>query len=139
MRDVMLIGHFIGLALGLGTSFAFMFLGIAASKMEKEEAIQFTLKAFALRTMGNIGLGLLFITGGYLMTPYWGSLLEMPVLLTKLILFIVLGALLGIIGSNAKKAAQGSPEVYLKKIQVLGKAALLVALTIVVLAVLTFH
>lgn len=27
MRDVMLIVHFIGLAMGVGTSFAFMFLG----------------------------------------------------------------------------------------------------------------
>ncbi|MFY0625586.1 MAG: hypothetical protein JXR07_04795 [Reichenbachiella sp.] len=139
MREIMLITHMIGLAMGLGTSFAFMFLGIAAAKMEKEEAINFTVKAFTLRKMGNIGLGLLFISGGYLMTPYWSQLTEMPTLLAKLILFIVLGALLGILGGKAKKAQQGNPEEQLPKIKTLGRIALLVALTIVVLAVLTFN
>jgi hypothetical protein len=33
MRDFMLILHFIGLAMGLGTSFANMYLGRAASKL----------------------------------------------------------------------------------------------------------
>jgi len=37
MREAMLIIHFLGLAMGLGTSFAIMFLGIAGSKMDKEE------------------------------------------------------------------------------------------------------
>lgn len=55
--------------MGLSTSFAFMFLGMVAAKMEKEEAIKFALNTFALRKMDNIGLFLLFITGGYLMTP----------------------------------------------------------------------
>lgn len=37
MREAMLIVHFLGLAMGLGTSFAFMFLGMVSDKMEKEE------------------------------------------------------------------------------------------------------
>ena len=56
MRDIMLIIHFIGLAMGLGTSLAFMFLGIASSKMEKKDAEQFTLKTLVLSRMGHIGL-----------------------------------------------------------------------------------
>lgn len=139
MKDIMLITHFIGLALGLGTSFAFMFLGMASSKMEKAEAEKFLINSFALSKMGNIGLILLFISGGYLMTPYWSVLTQVPLLMTKLILFLVLGGLLGYISALVKKAKQGNTEVYLKKISMLGRFAMLTGITIVIMAVLVFH
>ncbi len=78
MREAMLIVHFIGLAMGIGTSFAFLFLGIASSKMEQNEGQKFTLNTFALAKMGHVGLALLIISGGYLMTPYWESLANTP-------------------------------------------------------------
>ena len=40
MRETMLVIHFLGLAMGLGTSFGYMFLGMAASKMPKEEGLE---------------------------------------------------------------------------------------------------
>lgn len=139
MRDVMLILHFLGIAMGAGVSFAFLFLGLAAKKMAKEEAQKFMLNTYTLARMGNIGLVLLFLSGGYLMTPYWKLLGEMPLLATKLVLFLALGALLGIISSNARKAKQGDPEPYMKKIENLGRFTLIITITIVVLAVLSFH
>ena len=138
MRDVMLILHFVGLAMGLGTSFAMMFLGIGASKMPPEEAGKFMINAGIVTKMGHIGLALLFISGGYLMTPYWGSLMEMPTLLVKLVLFLVLGALVGIMSSALRKAKNGQPEQMLKA-KKLGPFALLTGIAIVVLAVITFH
>ena len=139
MRDVMLILHFIGLAMGLGTSFAHMFLGMAAAKMPKEEALQFTLKTFAISKMGHIGLVLLVVTGLYMVHPFISNLPNMPLLIAKLVLVLVLGALIGIIGSNAKKALKGNAEAHLKKIETLGKFSFLVAMAIVVLAVKVFH
>ena len=139
MREVMLIVHFIGLAMGLGTSLGFMFLGITASKMEKSEGLKFRLNSFGLSMMVNVGLLLLIISGGYLMTPYWSSLTEMPLLMTKLTLVLVLGALIGIIGAKAKRAKTGDIEAELKKIQPLGMFALITALSIVCLAVFIFH
>jgi uncharacterized membrane protein len=139
MRDAMLIIHFVGLAMGLGTSFGFMFLGIASSKMEPAEAQKFNINSFALSRMGHIGLLLLIISGGYLMTPYWGSLSQMPLLIAKLVLVLVLAALIGIISANARKAKAGDAEKYLNKIRPLGMLALLTALTIVILAVSIFH
>lgn len=139
MKDIMLITHFIGLAMGLGTSLAFMFLGIASSKMEKAEAQKFIINSFALSKMGNIGLVLLLISGGYLMTPYWSILTHIPLLMIKLILFLVLGGLIGYTSALVKKAKQGDTEVYLKKIAVLGRISLLTGITIVVLAVMVFH
>ena len=56
MKEILLIMHFIGLIMGLGTGFAFMFLGIAASKLEKLEARKMAINNFALITMGHIGL-----------------------------------------------------------------------------------
>lgn len=138
MRDVMLIIHFIGLAMGLGTSFAMMFLSIGASKMSQEEAGKFMINASIVTKMGHIGLVLLLISGGYLMTPYWSVLINMPTLLAKLILYVVLGGLIGIMSAALKKAKKGQQE-QLLKIKKLGPIALLTGITIVVLAVSTFH
>ena len=67
----MLILHFIGLAMGLGTTFAHAFLGMAVSKMTSEEAIKFRLHSLVLSKMGNIGIVLLIFSGLYLITPFW--------------------------------------------------------------------
>jgi len=139
MREVMLIVHFIGLAMGVGTSFAFLFLGIASSKMELEEGLKFRLNTFGLTKMGNIGIVLLIISGGYLMTPHWKTLSDNPLLMAKLVLVLVLAAFVGIIGSKAKKALKGDTEANLKKIKPLGTLALLTGISIIILAVYVFH
>jgi uncharacterized membrane protein len=141
MREPMLIFHFIGLAMGLGTSFGMMFLARAASKMSKEDGQKFMLNALAMSRMGQIGLVILLLTGGYLMTAngknLWSTLMDNHMLLTKLVLFLVLGAALGIIGSKAKKAKNGDMA-QLDKIRPFGMLALISGLAIVVLAVLVF-
>jgi len=139
MRDVMLIVHFLGLAMGIGTSFAFMFLGIASAKMEAAEAQKFRLNSFALSKMGHIGLTLLIISGGYLMTPYWRGLSSNPMLIAKLVLVLLLAAMVGIVSAHARKAKQGQADIYLKKIEGLGRITLLIGLAIVILAVAVFH
>jgi uncharacterized membrane protein len=139
MRDIMLIIHFIGLAMGLGTSFGFMFLGMASSKMHKEEGLKFQLNTMSLSRMGHIGMVLLFISGVALMTPYWGMLASTPLLISKLVLVLVLAALIGVISFIGKKAFQGDAETQLKKIEPLGKIALLTGLIIAILAVYIFH
>ena len=139
MKDVMLIIHFIGLAMGIGTSFAFMFLGIASSKMERKEGLKFTMNTFALSKMGHIGLTLLIISGLYLMTPYWKSLSQSPLLIAKLVLVLVLATLIGLISSAARKAKSSDADRHLKRIQMLGKITLLAGVTIVSLAVFVFH
>ena len=135
----MLIVHFIGLAMGLGTSIGFMFLGIAASKMKKEEAQKFGLNTFALSKMGQIGLVLLVISGMYLMTPFWKTLPEMPLLITKLVLVLVLIVLITVMAFAMKKAKKGDLEVQQKTIPTLGRIAMLTVLIILILAVFIFH
>ena len=134
MREAMLIVHLLGLVMGLGTSFAFMFLGIAGSKMEKEEGKKFALNTFALGTMGHIGISMLIISGLYLMTPFWMSLNARPLLIAKLILVLVLTISIIVTSVYAKRAKKGNTELYLKKIATLGKVALLTGIGIVLLA-----
>lgn len=139
MREFMLILHFIGLAMGLGTSFAFMFLGIASAKLEKSEALKFTIHSFAISRMGHIGLALLIISGLYLMTPYWGNLADMPLLIGKLVLVVVLAVMIGFITKISNQAKSGDTEQHLKRIETFGKVSLITSLAIVILAVLVFH
>lgn len=139
MRDVMLILHFVGLAMGLGTSFAFMFLSIAATKMEKHEAKKFTTNTLAISRMGHIGIALLIISGGYLITPYGPMLMDMPLLVTKMILVLVLVILIILLGNTAKKAKETQDDKYFIKLGMLGRFSMLTSLAIVIVAVLNFH
>lgn len=139
MRDILLIIHFIGLAMGLGTSIGYMFLGMAGSKLEKGEQIKFQLNIMALGRMGHIGLVLLVISGIGLMPPYWSILPTSPLLIAKLVLVMILGTLIVIITSKGNKAQLGDTAAQLKKIEPIGKIALLTGIIIVILAVYIFH
>ncbi|MCK6693110.1 MAG: hypothetical protein L6Q97_13555 [Thermoanaerobaculia bacterium] len=139
MREVLLVIHFLGLAMGLGTSFANMFLGIAGSKMEATEARKFRLHTLALSKMGQIGLVLLVVSGIFLMTPYWSILPSSPLLIAKLALVVVLVSLVTVISLAGAKAKTGDADAQFKKIQPIGKMTLMVALLIVILAVAFFQ
>lgn len=139
MKDVMLSVHFIGIAMSLGTPLSFLFIDLLSSKMEKAESQKFKLHGFGLSKMGNIGIVLVFLSGGYLMTPHWSALSTMPLLMAKLVLFLVLAALIGIIGAKARKVGSGNIDAQLKLMTKLGHFALVTGLAIVVLAVAVFH
>jgi uncharacterized membrane protein len=139
MREAMLILHFIGLAMGLGTSFAHAFLGIATAKMTPDEVVKFRVHSLVLSNMGNVGIVFLLVSGLYLITPFWSVLSSMPLLMAKLTLVIILVVLIIMINQMVKKARSGDAEVQLKKMATLGKMTLIVSLAIVILAVCVFH
>ncbi len=139
MREVMLILHFIGLTMGLGTSFAHAFLGIITSKMPADEATKFRLHSLVLSKMGHIGIALLIFSGLYLITPYWKILPSSPLLILKLVLVSILVLLIILINLLSGKAKKGNAEVQLKKMEQLGKMTLIIGLVIVILAVYIFH
>lgn len=139
MREIMLIIHFIGLTMGLGTSFAHAYLGLATSKMTADDAMKFQLHALVLSKMGYVGLVLLIISGFYLLTPYWATLSSSPFLILKLILVLILLILISTIGLLSKKAKRGNAREQLQKMEWLGKLTLIVGLAIVILSVYIFH
>lgn len=139
MREFMLVVHFIGLAMALGTGFANLFLGRAAAKLEPAERGSFMLKTLPLVRMGQIGLGLLIISGFGLITPYWRVLGEMPILIAKLACVVLLIIVVSIISMRAKKAQMENNPALLASIRPLGLLNFVIAITIIVLAVLTFR
>jgi uncharacterized membrane protein len=138
MRDVFLIVHFIGLAMGIGASFANLFLGLAMAKMPPDEAKDFAIKAMALKKMGHTGLGLLILSGLYLMSPYWRTLPEMPLLIAKLTMVIFLVILVALLTTAGAKFKKGDAS-QIKILKPLGRLALITSIVIVVLAVSVFH
>jgi uncharacterized membrane protein len=139
MKEVMLSVHFIGLALTFGASLAFMFLRIASSKMEKKEADSFKLKLLVLNKMSYMGLIVMVLSGGYLMTPYWKVMADMPLLISKLSLVLFLIVQIVLIHVYAKKTKTGNAAIGLKKTDFLDKISLITILLIVILAVSVFH
>jgi len=135
----MLILHFIGLVMGLGTSFAHAFLSIVTSKMTEDESTTFRLQSLVLSKMGNIGIVLLVVSGLYLITPYWKTLPSNPLLILKLALVAILIILIALINWRAKKARIGDPIFHLERMEKMGKLTLLIGLAIVVIAVSIFH
>jgi uncharacterized membrane protein len=63
LYPIILFLHFIGLALGVGTSFAMLTLGAASRELAPEERMKFMMRVSALRKNGSYGLALLILTG----------------------------------------------------------------------------
>ena len=135
----MLITHFIGLTMALGTGFANLFLGIAASRLEPAERGKFMANTMILMRMGHAGLGLLLLSGFYLIKPYWRIVGDMPVFMAKLCLVGLLVIMVSVITVIAKKAKREGNAAMLMKLKPFGIINFLIGITIVVLAVLSFH
>ena len=139
MKDAMLIIHFIGLTMGLGTGFAHAFLGAATAKMQEAEATRFRLQSLVLGSMGNTGIVLLVISGLYMITPYWQTLADRPLLILKLALVLLLILLIVAINILGQKAKKGNAGKYFERMAWLGKMTLILGLAIVTTAVCVFH
>ena len=96
------------------------------------------LNALALGRMGHIGLGLMILSGIFMIVPYWPMIGEMPLLIAKLTLVLFLAAVIGINTSLARKAKAGNMAV-IPKMAMMGRVALITSVTIIVLAVLVFR
>jgi uncharacterized membrane protein len=139
MRDIMLIVHFISLALGLGAGFAHLFLGLSTKGMEPKQMDQFRIQTLSINLMSKIGMTLLILSGGYLMTPYWSNLAAMPFLHFKFTLVAIIIILLVPMTIFAKKAKKNNDASQLKKVKVLGHIILFCTICCVILAVKQFH
>ena len=139
MHDLALILHFLGLAMGLGTPIAFLFLGIQGSKMELPERRNFQRNTQTLSKMGKIGLLLLILSGLLLMRPYWNSLTSTPLLMIKLALVICLVIAIGAMHIAQGKRARTTDPTQQQSIERWGKISLITSLAIVILAVFIFH
>jgi len=139
MRDFFLFIHFIGLAMGVGTGFANLFLGAAAAKLEPAERGPFMLKTTVLIRMGQTGIGLLLLSGFALATPFWKSLSDMPTFMAKLGLVVVLLITITITSIQVREAKKENNPALLAKLKPLGMLNLILGISIMIMAVITFH
>lgn len=146
MRDSLLILHFLGLALGVGTGFAMMRLGMSAKTLTPEERSSFMSRVLVLSKNGSWGLLILIATG----VPLWilggGMSLFRSAgwpFHTKLLLVVVLIALTGVLQATIARLrrAQGSPAAaaLAARLPKVGSAMTGVSVLIVITAVLAFH
>jgi len=139
MRDFFLLIHFVGLAMAVGTGFANLFLGSVAAKLEPAERGPFMLKTTVLVRMGQTGLGLLILSGLALATPFWKSLSDMPTLMAKLALVVILIVTVTMTSLQVRKAKKENNPALLLKLKPLGMANFFLGIAIMILAILTFH
>ena len=141
MYEVFLMLHFLGLALGVGTSFAFLTLGLATNDMNPEERTRFMLRASLLSKNGSIGLALLIVSGiAFLVIRGVGNVMRWGggAFHAKLLLVAILAGLLGYMQVLLKRAKQAGGGPAMAKIPKASRLALLVSVAIVVLAVIAF-
>jgi len=138
MREVMLIIHFVGMILAIGPVSVFLLSRMATSKMEEKQSAVFLQGLFRLNTIGHIGITLALISGGYLMTPYWGQLGSMPRLIAKLSIFVVLLFTLSMISVTSRKLRNHEPGSSVRKTMNWTRISFIAGLIIVILAAIVF-
>jgi hypothetical protein len=142
MQDALLIIHFLGLALGVGTSFAMMRLAIATKKLSVEERAGFYWHAMSLSKNGSWGLTLLIASGlAMLFTRGFSAVFGSGggAFHAKLTLVVVLSGLVGYSQVLIKRIREKQDPAASATLAKLGPAMLLTGVAIVVCAVLAFH
>jgi hypothetical protein len=133
--------HFIGLALGVGTSFAMLTLGASVKDLSPEERGKFMLRAGALRKNGSAGLGLLILTGlamfilrGPAAVMAWGG----PAFHVKLTLVVILIGFFGYMQVVMKKVRLAGGGPLMAKLPKLGAIMLALSVATMLSAVIAF-
>ena len=139
MKETMFVLHMLGLVIGMGAGFVNIFLRKNIERMEPGDRVKFLLNLRPLGRMGIVGLTLLVISGGYLMTPYWRILGDRPALMAKLALVVVLITLITLMHFRWQGAIKNNGGPDLMAIPKLGMIALPTGILIIILAVISFH
>ena len=142
MQDFLLIIHFVGLALGVGTSFATLRLGFATRDLPPAERAQFFKRVMALGKNGSLGLALLIASGlGMVFTRGPTSVFSAGGVAfhVKLTLVLVLAGLLGFMQVLIKRVREKQDAQAMATIAKVGPVMLVTGVGIIVAAVLAFH
>ena len=142
MLDLWLIVHFVGLALGVGTGFAALTLGLATRNMPSAERGEFMRRASIIGKNGSFGLLLLIISGlgltigrGVDVVMAWGG----PMFHIKLTLVVILIGVSGYLQVLVRNARSSNGAAAAARIPIVSRIGLLLGISIVVFAVLAFH
>jgi len=137
--QILLVLHFLGLAMGFSVSFAGMVMGAMIARAKPEERPVLGRFLPVMSRVGDIGLVLLWGSGLSLLYLKWGGFRNVaPTFHAKITLVVALTLLVGYIHALQGRLKRGDHAVQ-GRMQTAGKFAFLLAVSIVVLAVLTFN
>ncbi len=142
MLDFLLILHFIGLALGVGTGFAMLTLGLATADMPPADRGAFMRRASVLTRNGAIGLALLILSGvglvllrGVAEVMAWGG----PMFHVKLTLVVIMIGVFGYLQVLLRQSRSANGAAAAARIPIVSRVMLVLGVSVVVFAVLAFH
>lgn len=138
---VLLMLHFVGLAVGVGASFSLFTLRRASANLPDAERVSFMLRALSVAKNGSYGLLLLLVSGlamFFMRGPALVMAMGGPALHAKLTLVVILCGVVGYSQALGKRArvAGGGPA--LSKLPAVSNAILALGVAIVISAVLAF-
>ena len=139
---VLLMLHFIGLALGVGASFALFTLRKASAGLAADERTKFMLRASSVTKNGSYGLLLLLVSGlGMFFMRGPGAVMAAggPALHAKLTLVVILCGVVGYSQALGKRVREAGGGPALAKLPAVGNAILLLGVATVIAAVIAFQ
>jgi uncharacterized membrane protein len=139
---VLLMLHFVGLALGVGASFALFTLRRASAELESGERAKFMLRALSVAKNGSYGLLLLLLSGlGMFFMRGPGAVMAAggPAFHAKLTLVVILFGVVGYSQALGKRAREAGGGPALAKLPAVSTAILLLGVAIIIAAVIAFQ
>lgn len=137
MNQILVILHFLGFALGLGSGVANMVVGIQVAAAPGDAPVFGRLMPIFAR-VGQAGLALLWITGLILVWSAYGGPGAMPPLFwAKIVAVLAMTALVVVMGLRVRRVQQGDRRAALA-LPMLGRITGGVTLLILILAVYAF-
>ncbi|MEI9951779.1 MAG: hypothetical protein WDO74_23065 [Pseudomonadota bacterium] len=139
---VLLMLHFVGLALGVGASFALFTLRKASAELSLAERTTFILRALSVSKNGSYGLLLLLVTGlGMFFMRGPGAVMAAggPAFHAKLTLVVILCGVVGYSQALGKRAREAGGGPALAKLPAVSMAILLLGVATVIAAVIAFQ
>jgi uncharacterized membrane protein len=139
VNPVLLILHFLGLAMGLSVTFAGMVMGGVMARSSTTERPVLARFMSGMSRLGRFGLALLWLTGGTMLYTKWNGIGSMPwqfhVKLTAVVLLTITVAIL----YRLEQQAQKGDTAAVARMESVAKVTSLCALIAVIFAVLTFE
>lgn len=139
MRDLLLITHFFGLIIGAGAGFSIFCIGLISKTFKPEYKLEVALKLIPLRYISYLGLLVLIVSGGVLLSPFTPLLGHMPWLHAKLLAVAILVLLSAFGFTQIRRAQKREAAPAFKNLALVGKLSLIMSVSIVICAVMAFH
>ncbi len=137
--DLLLIGHFLGLAMGFAAGFGNMVMMGLIAKAKAADAVVLSRFPPAIVRVSNIGLVLLWITGVILVLIRWNGLASLSVMFwIKMVAVVALTGLAIVMHRLMGRARKGDIRAA-RQMPLLGRLAGVSALMALIFAVLAFH